>query len=99
MHYDTRLLTQGDRPNARLSYSTETVLSNKITGNRIVLLFKDSPRKPLGRRPSLYRPLKQNSRFARQAASKEGRRRIQMGKCVVLQKYETALEPSLCNKV
>ena len=35
----------------RLSYVTETVLSNKITRNRIVLSFKDSPRKPLGRRP------------------------------------------------
>ena len=35
----------------RLSYQTETVLSNKITRNRIVLSFKDSPRKPLGRRP------------------------------------------------
>ena len=35
----------------RLSYATETVLSNKITRNRIVLLFKDSPRKPFGRRP------------------------------------------------
>ena len=35
----------------RLSYPTETVLSNKITRNRIVLSFKDSPRKPLGRRP------------------------------------------------
>ena len=36
----------------RLSYPTETVLSNKITRNRIVLSFKDSPRKPLGRRPN-----------------------------------------------
>ena len=35
----------------RLSYRSETVLSNKITRNRIVLSFKDSPRKPLGRRP------------------------------------------------
>ena len=39
----------------RLSYPTETVLSNKITRNRTVLSFKDSPRKPLGRRP-LLRP-------------------------------------------
>ena len=31
----------------RLSYPTETVLSNKITRNGIVLSFKDSPRKPL----------------------------------------------------
>ena len=30
----------------RLSYPIETVLSSKITRNRIVLLFKDSPRKP-----------------------------------------------------
>ena len=37
----------------RQSYPTETVLllSNKITRHRIVLSFKDSPRKPLGRRP------------------------------------------------
>ena len=35
----------------RLSYPTETVLFNKITRNRTVLSFKDSPRKPLGRRP------------------------------------------------
>ena len=35
----------------RLSYPTETVLSSKITRNRIVLPFKVSPRKPLGRRP------------------------------------------------
>ena len=35
----------------RLSYPTETVLSNNIARNRIVLSFKDSPRKPLGRRP------------------------------------------------
>ena len=35
----------------RLSYPTETVLSNKITKNRIVPSFKDSPRKPLRRRP------------------------------------------------
>ena len=34
----------------RLSYHTESVLSNKITGNRINLSFKDSPRKPLRRR-------------------------------------------------
>ena len=35
----------------RLSYPTETVLSDKITRNRIVPSFKDSPRKPLRRRP------------------------------------------------
>ena len=35
----------------RLSYPTETVLSNKITSNRMLLSFKDSPRKPLRRRP------------------------------------------------
>ena len=35
----------------RLSYQTETVLSNHITRNRIVLSFKDSPRNPLGQRP------------------------------------------------
>ena len=39
----------------RLSYPTETVLSTKITRDRIVLVlsFKNSPRKPLGRRPSI----------------------------------------------
>ena len=36
----------------RRSYSTETVLHNKITRNRIVLSFKDSPWKPLRRRPN-----------------------------------------------
>ena len=35
----------------RLSYPTETVLSNKITRNIIVLSFKDSPRQPLRRQP------------------------------------------------
>ena len=47
----------GERPNAkteRLSYPTETVLSNKITRNWIVLSLKDSPRKLLRRRPSLF---------------------------------------------
>ena len=34
------------------SYPTETLLSNKITRNKIVLSFKDSPGKPLGRRPN-----------------------------------------------
>ena len=34
----------------RLSYPTETVLSNKITRNIIVLSFKESPRKPSRRR-------------------------------------------------
>ena len=38
----------------RLSYPTETVLSNKIARNRIVLSFKDRPKKPLGRRPIHY---------------------------------------------
>ena len=37
----------------RLSYPAETVLYIKITKNRIVLPFKDSPGKPLGRRPSI----------------------------------------------
>ena len=41
----------------RLSYPTETVLPNKITRNKIVLAFKDSPRKSL--RPRLF--LFQNS--------------------------------------
>ena len=34
----------------RLSYPTETVLTNKITRNRTVLSFKDRPREPLLRR-------------------------------------------------
>ena len=40
----------------RLSYLTETVLSNKISSNRLVLSFKDSPRKPLRRRPCVALP-------------------------------------------
>ena len=36
----------------RLSCPTKTVLSNKINRNIIVQSFKDSPRKPLGRRPN-----------------------------------------------
>ena len=39
----------------RLSYLTETTLSIKITKNRRVLSFKDSPRKPLRRRPLVQR--------------------------------------------
>ena len=39
----------------RLSYSTETVFSYKITVSRIVPSFNDSPRKPLRRRPLLSR--------------------------------------------
>ena len=35
-----------------LSYPIVTALCNKITRNRTIPLFKDSPRKPLGRRPS-----------------------------------------------
>ena len=38
----------------RLSYLTETVLSNKLTRNRTGLSFKDSPRKPLRWRPHLW---------------------------------------------
>ena len=45
----------------RLSYPTDTVLSNNITRNRIVLSFKDSPRKPLRRRP-YYELLDKSSR-------------------------------------
>ena len=37
----------------KLSCPTETVSSNKLTGNRVVLSFKDSPRKPLRRRPRI----------------------------------------------
>ena len=46
-----RSLLQASVVMQRLSYPTETVLSNKITTNRLVLSFKDSPRTPLGRRP------------------------------------------------
>ena len=35
-----------------LSYPIVTALCNKITRNRTVQSFEDSPRKPLGRRPS-----------------------------------------------
>ena len=42
---------RGERLMQRLSYPTETDLSNKITRNRLVLSFIDSPRKQLGRRP------------------------------------------------
>ena len=48
----------------RLSYPTEIVISNKVTRNRIVLSFKNSPRKPLGRRPyddGLTRHLKRST--------------------------------------
>ena len=81
----------GERPNAKTAYLTETVLSNKITRNRIVLSFKDSPRKPLGRRPSLYRPLKQNSRFAR----RQRRHCIQMGRCVFFPKIQNCTQVGL----
>ena len=55
MLQDAREL-RGEREKAsvlmlRLSYSAETVLSNKISRNKIVPSFKDSPRKPLRRRP------------------------------------------------
>ena len=36
----------------RLSYLTETLLSYKTNKNRIVLSFKDSPGKPIRRRPN-----------------------------------------------
>ena len=38
----------------RLSYPTETVSSNKITQNIIFPSFKNSPRKPLGRRETYH---------------------------------------------
>ena len=40
----------------RLSYPTETVISNKIMINRIVISFKHSPRNVLGRRPGVSYP-------------------------------------------
>ena len=49
----------------RQSYPTETVLSNKITENRIVLSFQDSPRKPLRRRPK-----KEKGKLIKMAAQK-----------------------------
>ena len=50
------LASRGDEEEAsvlmqRLSYPAETVLSNKMSKNGIVLSFKDSPRIPLRRRP------------------------------------------------
>ena len=38
----------------RLCHPTETVLTNKMTKNKIVLSFKDSPRKPVLDRKSLF---------------------------------------------
>ena len=38
----------------RLSYPTETVLSNKIIRNELVPSFKDSHRKPLVRGPPVH---------------------------------------------
>ena len=35
----------------RLSYPSETVLCSKFSRNRIVLSFRESPRKTLGQRP------------------------------------------------
>ena len=67
----------------RLSYLTETVLSNKITWNIIVLSFKDSSRKPLRRTPDvegegdrLFRekvPPPSQRKLTATAASKAGR--------------------------
>ena len=48
-------VTIGERRNAKTVLSDGDCLSNKITKNRIVLSFKDSPRQPLRRRP--YFPL------------------------------------------
>ena len=45
----------GERHNAKTVLSNWDCLIQLITRNRIVLSFKDSPRKPLGRRPSLRR--------------------------------------------
>ena len=45
----------------RQSYPTETVLSKKITRNRIVLSFKDDFMKPLGQGPK-------ESRFVEKSA-------------------------------
>ena len=47
----------------RLSYPTKTVLSNKITRNRIVLSFKGSAGKPLRRRPEVWGTRKSLSLF------------------------------------
>ena len=48
---------RGGGPNAKTVLSDWDVLPNKITRNIIVLSFKDSPRKPLGRRPEEQRSL------------------------------------------
>ena len=44
----------------RMSYPTETVLSNKNTWNRVIQSFKDTPRKPLVVRPFHSKPVKVN---------------------------------------
>ena len=54
----------------RLSYPTETVLSNKITTNRIVPSFKDSPRTPLRRRPNIP-PTSQEKTSSRKGLAKQ----------------------------
>ena len=53
----------------RLSYLTETVLSNKITRNRIVPSFKNSPREPLGRRPTTAENERTTERESRLASA------------------------------
>ena len=63
----------------RISYPTETVLYNKITRNRIVPSIKDSPRKPLRRRPSIVsqlfldRCLQTHETFSRNSCSSNRR--------------------------
>ena len=83
----------------RLSYPTETVLSNKNTRNTIVLSFKDSPRNPLRRRPM-------DGRRREKPASFVGRERVGSSGCGGLSRTNTlgpqdqstsSLLPSKCS--
>ena len=64
----------------RLSYPTETVLSNEITRDRIVLSFKDSPRKPLGQRPLEEKEEEEGDKVRRSTAAAV---RVEKPKCPV----------------
>ena len=72
----SKLKTEASILMQRLSYPTETVLSKKVPRNRIVISFKDSPRKPLWRRPQTpFRPPPPIlSSFCRQMAPLSGPR-------------------------
>ena len=79
----------------RQSYPTETVLSNKITRNILVLSFKNSPRKVLGRRTAIGSGTKhvphagaaiktKNLRILRKGKSGRERERERERACLVL---------------